>query len=97
MLTKLDSYYDAGVPAENEGYTKDDIKNQNISDLSEKLNTYGKSKMAEELEIKLGDFMMPIRMAVTGSKVSPPLMGSIIALGTEKALERTDKAIAQFN
>mgnify|MGYP003310253007 FL=1 len=54
-------------------------------------------KMAEELEIKLGDFMMPIRMAVTGSKVSPPLMGSIIALGTEKALERTDKAIAQFN
>lgn len=26
MLTKLDSYYDAGVPAENEGYTKDDIK-----------------------------------------------------------------------
>ena len=54
-------------------------------------------KMAEELEIKLGDFMMPIRMAVTGSKVSPPLMGSIIALGTEKALERTDKAIALFN
>ena len=52
---------------------------------------------AEKLGIKLGDFMMPVRMAVTGSKVSPPLMGSIIALGTEKALERTDKAIAQFN
>ncbi|MBP0959446.1 MAG: TPM domain-containing protein [Oscillospiraceae bacterium] len=27
MLGKLDSYYDAGVPAENEGYTKDDIEN----------------------------------------------------------------------
>lgn len=26
MLTKLDSYYDAGVPSENEGYTKADIE-----------------------------------------------------------------------
>lgn len=26
MLTKLDSYYDEGIPPENEGYTKDDIK-----------------------------------------------------------------------
>ena len=35
---------------------------------------------AEELGIKLGDFMMPIRMAVTGSRVSPPLIGSIVVL-----------------
>ena len=53
-------------------------------------------KMAEELGIKLGDFMMPIRMAVTGSRVSPPLMGSILALGTEKALERTERTLAKF-
>ena len=40
--------------------------------------------------------MMPIRMAVTGSKISPPLMGSILILGTDKALERTQKAIEKF-
>ena len=51
---------------------------------------------AEKLGVKLGDFMMPIRMAVTGSKVSPPLMGSILILGTDKALERTQKAIEKF-
>ncbi len=51
---------------------------------------------AEKLGIKLGDFMMPIRMAVTGSKVSPPLMGSILALGIDKALERVEKALELF-
>jgi glutamyl-tRNA synthetase len=53
-------------------------------------------KMAEELGIKLGDFMMPIRMAVTGSRVSPPLMGSILALGVDKALERTERTLKEF-
>ena len=40
---------------------------------------------AEKLGVKLGDFMMPIRMAVTGSRVSPPLIGSIWILGKEKS------------
>jgi len=52
-----------------------------------------KSK-AEALGIKLGDFMMPIRMAVTGSRVSPPLIGSIVVLGEEKALARIERTIA---
>lgn len=50
---------------------------------------------AEKLGVKLGDFMMPIRMAVTGSKVSPPLVGSIQILGIEKAIERIEKTLAQ--
>ncbi|NLK45870.1 MAG: glutamate--tRNA ligase [Treponema sp.] len=52
--------------------------------------------IAENIGVKLGDFMMPIRMAVTGSKVSPPLIGSILILGKEKALERTNRTIAKF-
>lgn len=48
---------------------------------------------AEKLGIKLGDLMMPIRMAVTGSKVSPPLVGSIQILGIEKACGRIEKTI----
>ena len=53
-------------------------------------------KMAEEMGIKLGDFMMPIRMAVTGSRVSPPLMGSILILGVEKSIERIERTLATF-
>jgi len=33
-------------------------------------------------------------MAVTGSRVSPPLIGSIAVLGKERALARLEKAIA---
>ncbi|HDQ13415.1 MAG TPA: glutamate--tRNA ligase, partial [Sediminispirochaeta sp.] len=49
---------------------------------------------AEELEVKLGAMMMPIRVAVTGSRVSPPLLGSIRLLGVEKTLERIDRVIS---
>ena len=54
---------------------------------------FAKAK-AEELGIKLGDFMMPVRMAVTGSRVSPPLIGSISVLGKERALARIDRTLA---
>lgn len=53
-------------------------------------------KYAEELGIKLGDFMMPVRMAVTGSRVSPPLIGSIWILGKERAVARVEKTLAAF-
>ena len=53
-------------------------------------------KYAEELGVKLGDFMMPIRMAVTGSRVSPPLIGSILILGVEKSLARIERTLAEF-
>lgn len=48
---------------------------------------------AESLGVKLGDFMMPIRMAVTGSRISPPLIGSILVLGEEKSLSRIEKTL----
>lgn len=53
-------------------------------------------KNAEELGIKLGDFMMPIRLAVTGSRVSPPLIGSILILGVDKAVARVNKTLETF-
>ena len=52
-------------------------------------------KEAEALGIKLGDFMMPIRMAVTGSRISPPLVGSIQILGIDKAIQRIEKTVRQ--
>lgn len=51
---------------------------------------------AEKIGVKLGDFMMPIRMAVTGSRVSPPLIGSILILGVDRAVTRIEKTLAVF-
>ena len=51
---------------------------------------------ATELGIKLGDFMMPVRLAVTGSRISPPLIGSIAVLGKEKAIERINRTLSVF-
>ncbi len=47
---------------------------------------------AEAAGMKPTPFFTPIRVAVTGKTVSPPLFGSIVALGREKTLERLKKA-----
>jgi len=49
---------------------------------------------AETEGFKLGDLMMPLRVAITGARVSPPLFGSLRLLGTEKSLARIDRAAA---
>ncbi|MDR2629303.1 MAG: glutamate--tRNA ligase [Spirochaetaceae bacterium] len=49
---------------------------------------------AERREVKLGDLLMPLRVAVTGSRVSPPLFGSVRILGAVRCLERADRALA---
>ncbi|NIZ19624.1 glutamate--tRNA ligase [Entomospira culicis] len=46
--------------------------------------------------IKIGALLQPLRVAVTGSKVSPPLFGSIRLLGSEETLLRLDNLIAQL-
>ena len=48
----------------------------------------------EKEGIKLGDFMMPLRIAITGSRVSPHLFGSIRLLGKEESMVRLEEAIA---
>jgi glutamyl-tRNA synthetase len=49
---------------------------------------------AETHGVKLGDLMMPLRVALTGARVSPPLFGTVRILGAQVALERVDKALA---
>ncbi len=46
--------------------------------------------VASRLDTKLGNIMMPLRVAVTGSRISPPLVGSIRVLG----LEETERRVA---
>ncbi len=50
-------------------------------------------KYAEKLEVKLGLLLMPLRIALTGTPVSPPLLESIRILGEEKAEQRVRKAL----
>ena len=47
---------------------------------------------AAELEVKAGDFFGPIRGAVSGKRVSPPLFESIVALGRHETLQRIGRA-----
>jgi glutamyl-tRNA synthetase len=49
---------------------------------------------SEELGFKLGQMLSPLRVAITGSSVSPPLFGSIRLIGIDKALGRIDRGIA---
>ncbi len=47
---------------------------------------------AEANGAKFGDLMMPLRVAVTGSRVSPPLFESIRLVGLGKCLGRVERA-----
>ena len=50
-------------------------------------------QQAEKNGVKLGDLMMPLRVAITGSRVSPPLFGSLRLLGAETSLARVRRAL----
>jgi glutamyl-tRNA synthetase len=49
---------------------------------------------AEKNGLKLGDLLMPLRVAITGARVSPPLFGSLRILGAEASLKRVDSSLA---
>jgi glutamyl-tRNA synthetase len=52
--------------------------------------------MLEELGLGAAKGLQPLRVAVTGSSVSPPLFESMAALGKEKTLERLGKALGRL-
>ncbi len=52
--------------------------------------------LAEELGLKVGDLFMVLRVAATGSKVSPPLFETLHALGRDETLARLGRATASL-
>lgn len=52
--------------------------------------------ISKEMDIKVNGVFMPIRVAVTGSTVSPPLFDSIRLLGLETAVARLQRAITKL-
>lgn len=51
-------------------------------------------EIANEFEIKLGKIAQPIRVAVTGGTVSPPIDVTLWLIGRERVIKRLDKALA---
>ena len=51
---------------------------------------------AEAAGMKAGDFFSPIRVAITGRTVSPPLFASLELLGRDRSLARIDDALAKL-
>jgi glutamyl-tRNA synthetase len=51
---------------------------------------------AEDAGWKPGDFFRPIRVAVTGRTVSPPLFGSMELLGRDRTLARVEAALRRL-
>jgi glutamyl-tRNA synthetase len=49
-------------------------------------------ELAEELGLKAGQLFGILRVIITGKKVSPPLFGSIQAVGRQNTLKRLEKA-----
>jgi glutamyl-tRNA synthetase len=49
---------------------------------------------AEAMQVKLGSFLAPVRVAITGKAVSPPLFESMHVLGRTETLARIDNAAA---
>ena len=50
-------------------------------------------KASEELQVNMGAVLQPVRVALTGTTVSPPLFESIRLLGVDKTIERVDKLL----
>ncbi len=51
-------------------------------------------EIVESLEWNAGQLFMPIRIAITGRKATPPLFDTMEVLGRELSLNRIDKAIS---
>ena len=51
------------------------------------------NELTESLNLKIGDIAQPIRVALTGTTVSPPIAATLVLMGREKSLERLQNAI----
>jgi glutamyl-tRNA synthetase len=53
--------------------------------------------IADSLGIKAGQFFTPVRVAVTGTTMAPPLFETIAAIGRERCVKRVEAAIELLN
>lgn len=53
--------------------------------------------IAKQFDIKLGKIAQPIRVAITGGVVSPPINTTLKLLGKRRSLERIDRALSYIS
>ena len=52
--------------------------------------------LAEEHKVGLGKVAQPVRVAITGTTVSPPIFDSVQLLGRKQTLKRIDNTVQKF-
>ena len=52
--------------------------------------------LAEEKQVGLGKVAQPLRVAICGTTISPPIFDSVNMLGKEKTLARIDITLKKF-
>ncbi len=52
------------------------------------------NQVAESFELKLGKIAQPLRVAISGGGISPPIDMTVFLVGRERALRRLDRALA---
>jgi len=53
------------------------------------------NELATQLQTGLGKLAQPLRVAVTGTAVSPPIDSTLALLGRERTLARVDAVLAR--
>jgi glutamyl-tRNA synthetase len=53
--------------------------------------------LADEMKIKAGQLFGVLRIAITGQRVSPPLIESMQIIGKDEVLHRIEQAVAILN
>ncbi len=48
---------------------------------------------SEKHEVGMGKIAQPLRVAITGTTISPPIQDSLWLLGKEKTLQRIDRTL----
>ncbi|MBF0390959.1 MAG: glutamate--tRNA ligase [Desulfamplus sp.] len=69
------------------------IKSIDLSDFSEKNLEVLFKKVMEETNLKFGKIAQPLRVALTGTTVSPGIFEMMLALGKDRTVERIERAI----
>ena len=87
------------LKSENQGLKMLDILKEKIDTLDELTAESVEDMLRTLAEVKslgLGKVAQPLRVAITGTTISPPIFDSINLLGKEKTLTRIDNTIKKF-
>jgi nondiscriminating glutamyl-tRNA synthetase len=87
---------DATQTAAAVGAARDALEGLTDADFSADVLESRCRQAADEIGWKAGDFFRPLRLAVTGRSVSPPLFGSMELLGRDRVLARIDAALGKL-